>query len=77
MAKTGCADLIDFNPICTQLPAGGTFVIAHSLAESQKAVTAATNYNNRAFECHLPSVSIFQLKIVYFFFHFYSMHLTK
>ncbi|KAG5017946.1 hypothetical protein JHK85_024082 [Glycine max] len=56
MAKTGCADLIDFNPICTQLPAGGTFVIAHSLAESQKAVTAATNYNNRAFECHLPSI---------------------
>ncbi|KAG5002372.1 hypothetical protein JHK87_023444 [Glycine soja] len=49
-------DLIDFNPICTQLPAGGTFVIAHSLAESQKAVTAATNYNNRAFECHLPSI---------------------
>ena len=50
MAKTGFAELIDFNPIRAtdvQLPAGGTFVIANSLAESQKAVTAATNYNNR------------------------------
>ncbi|KAK7338674.1 hypothetical protein VNO77_19299 [Canavalia gladiata] len=59
MAKTGCAQLIDFNPIHAtdvQLPAGGTFVIAHSLAESQKAITAATNYNNRVFECHLASI---------------------
>ncbi|KAL8162217.1 hypothetical protein V2J09_013706 [Rumex salicifolius] len=50
MAKTGFAELIDFNPIRATdvgLPAGGSFVIAHSLAESQKAVTAATNYNNR------------------------------
>jgi hypothetical protein len=60
MAKTGFAELIDFNPIRAtdvQLPAGGTFVIAHSLAESQKAVTAATNYNNRVVECRLASVS--------------------
>ncbi|XP_057416080.1 galactokinase-like [Lotus japonicus] len=59
MAKTGFAELIDFNPIRAtdvQLPAGGTFVIAHSLAESQKAVTAATNYNNRVVECHLASI---------------------
>ncbi|KAG4924942.1 hypothetical protein JHK87_050482 [Glycine soja] len=59
MAKTGCAELIDFSPICTtdvQLPAGGTFVIAHSLAESQRVVTAAKNYNNRVFECHLASI---------------------
>ncbi|WVY89071.1 hypothetical protein V8G54_037991 (chloroplast) [Vigna mungo] len=59
MAKTGFAELIDFNPIRTtdvQLPAGGTFVIAHSLAESQKAVTAATNYNNRVLECRLSSI---------------------
>ncbi|RDX87546.1 Galactokinase, partial [Mucuna pruriens] len=59
MAKTGCAELIDFNPIRAtdvQLPTGGTFVIAHSLAESQKAVTAATNYNKRVFECHLASI---------------------
>ncbi|KAG5095097.1 hypothetical protein JHK84_050685 [Glycine max] len=59
MAKTKCAELIDFSPICTtdvQLPAGGTFVIAHSLAESQRVVTAAKNYNNRVFECHLASI---------------------
>ncbi|PIN10606.1 Galactokinase [Handroanthus impetiginosus] len=59
MAQSGFAALIDFNPICStevQLPAGGTFIIAHSLAESQKAVTAATNYNNRVVECHLASI---------------------
>ncbi|XP_061369261.1 galactokinase-like isoform X2 [Gastrolobium bilobum] len=59
MAKTGFAELIDFNPIRAtdvQLPSGGTFIIAHSLAESQKAVTAATNYNNRVVECHLASI---------------------
>lgn len=59
MAKPGFAELIDFNPIRAtdvQLPAGGTFVIAHSLAESQKAVTAATNYNNRVVECRLAAV---------------------
>ncbi|KAL5785011.1 hypothetical protein ACOSQ2_007403 [Xanthoceras sorbifolium] len=59
MAKTGFAELIDFNPIRAtdvQLPDGGTFVIAHSLAESQKAVTAATNYNNRVVECRLAAI---------------------
>lgn len=60
MAKTGFAELIDFNPVRAtdvQLPDGGSFVIAHSLAESQKAVTAAKNYNNRVVECRLASVS--------------------
>lgn len=60
MAKSGFAELIDFNPIRAtdvQLPAAGSFVIAHSLAESQKAVTAATNYNNRVVECRLAAVS--------------------
>lgn len=70
MAKFGFAELIDFNPIRAtdvQLPAGGTFVIAHSLAESQKAVTAATNYNNRVVECRLASVSsYFLLNMMYF-----------
>ncbi|KAG0496535.1 hypothetical protein HPP92_001226 [Vanilla planifolia] len=59
MAKSGYAELIDFNPIRAsdvQLPAGGTFIIAHSLAESQKAVTAATNYNNRVVECRLAAI---------------------
>ncbi|CAA0834872.1 Galactokinase [Striga hermonthica] len=59
MAQLGFAALIDFNPIRAtevQLPTGGSFVIAHSLAESQKAVTAATNYNNRVVECRLASI---------------------
>lgn len=59
MAKAGFAELIDFNPIRAtdvQLPAGGTFVIAHSLEESQKALTAVTNYNNRVVECRLAAV---------------------
>ncbi|CAN4091707.1 unnamed protein product [Withania somnifera] len=59
MALSGFAELIDFNPIRAtdvQLPAGGTFVIAHSLAESQKAVTAAINYNNRVIECRLAAI---------------------
>ncbi|KAK7329586.1 hypothetical protein VNO77_23756 [Canavalia gladiata] len=59
MGKAGFAELIDFNPIRAtdvELPRGGTFVIAHSLAESQKAVTAATNYNNRVLECNLASI---------------------
>lgn len=62
MAKTRFAELIDFNPIQAsdvQLPPAGSFVIAHSLAESQKAVTAAMNYNNRVVECRLAAVSIF------------------
>lgn len=67
MARTGFAELIDFNPIRAtdvQLPVGGTFVIAHSLAESQKAVTAATNYNNRVVECRLAAVSIIFLCVI-------------
>ncbi|KAK8464922.1 hypothetical protein PHAVU_010G104600 [Phaseolus vulgaris] len=65
MAKTGFAELIDFNPIRAtdvQLPTGGSFVIAHSLAESQKAVTAATNYNNRVLECRLASIVLMDPK---------------
>lgn len=79
MAKSGFAELIDFNPIRAtdvQLPAAGTFVIAHSLAESQKAVTAATNYNNRVVECRLAAVSYHfclllkrEILAVFFFVH--------
>ncbi|KAE9453270.1 hypothetical protein C3L33_14820, partial [Rhododendron williamsianum] len=59
MAKSGFAELIDFNPVHATdvpLPPGGSFVIAHSLAESNKAVTAATNYNNRVVECRLAAI---------------------
>ncbi|KAH0933918.1 hypothetical protein HID58_011035, partial [Brassica napus] len=50
MAKPGFAKLIDFNPVRAtdvKLPDCGSFVVAHSLAESQKAVTAAKNFNKR------------------------------
>lgn len=60
MARRGVAKLIDFNPIHASdvvLPDEGTFVIANSLAESKKVVTAATNYNNRVVECQLAAVS--------------------
>eukprot|EP00252_Welwitschia_mirabilis_P002241 TRINITY_DN1214_c0_g1_i1.p1 TRINITY_DN1214_c0_g1~~TRINITY_DN1214_c0_g1_i1.p1 ORF type:complete len:503 (-),score=99.97 TRINITY_DN1214_c0_g1_i1:486-1994(-) len=59
MGKFGFAKLIDFNPVRAsdvQLPSGASFVIANSLAESEKAVTAATNYNNRVVECRLAAI---------------------
>ncbi|KAL2920844.1 Galactokinase, partial [Bienertia sinuspersici] len=62
MAQIGFAELMDFNPVRAtdvNLPAGGSFVIAHcphSLIESQKAVTATTNYNNRVVECRLAAI---------------------
>ncbi|CAN6809582.1 unnamed protein product [Brassica oleracea] len=59
MAKTGFAKLIDFNPVRAtdvKLPDGGSFVVAHSLAESQKAVTAAKHFNYRVVECRLASI---------------------
>ena len=76
MGKIGFAELIDFNPLRAtdvQLPPGGTFIIAHSLAESQKAVTAAKNYNNRVVECCLASVSSFQVKNLFSLFCFLNL----
>ncbi|CAN7117093.1 unnamed protein product [Brassica rapa subsp. narinosa] len=62
MAKPGFAKLIDFNPVRAtdvKLPDCGSFVVAHSLAESQKAVTAAKNFNKRVVECRLASLRLF------------------
>jgi N-acetylgalactosamine kinase len=59
MAKPGVALLIDFNPVRATdvaLPEGGTFVIANSLTESNKAETASTNYNMRVVECRLAAM---------------------
>nr|VDC81436.1 unnamed protein product [Brassica rapa] len=59
MAKPGFAKLIDFNPVRAtdvKLPDCGSFVVAHSLAESQKVVTAAKNFNKRVVECRLASI---------------------
>eukprot|EP00850_Spirogloea_muscicola_P008011 SM000042S15278 [mRNA] locus=s42:81627:85636:+ [translate_table: standard] len=61
MARPGVAKLIDFNPIRATdvlLPEGGSFIIADSLTESNKAETAATNYNNRVVECRLAAVRL-------------------
>ncbi|CAN0840990.1 GAL1 [Linum grandiflorum] len=60
MAKAGYAEQIEFNPVRStdvQLPKGGTFVIAHSLVNPNKSVTASTNYNTRTVECRLAAVS--------------------
>eukprot|EP00271_Cylindrocystis_brebissonii_P007385 TRINITY_DN20841_c0_g1_i1.p1 TRINITY_DN20841_c0_g1~~TRINITY_DN20841_c0_g1_i1.p1 ORF type:complete len:524 (-),score=97.90 TRINITY_DN20841_c0_g1_i1:958-2529(-) len=59
MALPGVAKLISFDPIMAidvKLPEGGTFVIANSLTESNKAETAAINYNNRVVECRLAAM---------------------
>ncbi|CAM6084485.1 unnamed protein product [Calypogeia fissa] len=59
MAEKGVAKLIDFDPIRASdvvLPSKGAFVIANSLTVSSKAVTAATNYNNRVVECRLAAM---------------------
>ncbi|KAL2933793.1 Galactokinase [Bienertia sinuspersici] len=59
MAQIGFAELMDFNPVRAtdvNLPTGGSFVIAHSLTESQKGVTATTNDNNRVVECRLAAI---------------------
>lgn len=50
------AKLIEFNPLkatAVALPAGGTFVVANSLAEANKA--ANSNYNCRVMECRLAT----------------------
>lgn len=56
MLLTGCAKLIEFNPLSTRdvlLPAGGVFVVAHSLATKNKA--ASNDYNTRVVECRLAA----------------------
>ena len=77
MAKSGFAELIDFNPIHAtdvQLPRGGTFVIAHCLAESKKAETAATNYNNRVVECRLAAVRQSHTPFCYYILSLYLVN---
>ena len=52
----GTAKLIEFNPLRakdTQLPSGAVFVIAHSLAEVNKA--ASSHFNCRVMECRLAA----------------------
>ena len=58
MAEKGSAMLIHFDPLKTVsrvLPTDVDFIIANSLVESNKRVTAATNYNLRVVECRLAA----------------------
>ncbi|GLC69817.1 hypothetical protein PLESTF_000883800 [Pleodorina starrii] len=59
MGQQGVAMHVEFNPVrgvCVVLPEGATFVIAHSLAVSNKAETAPKRYNLRVVECRLAAV---------------------
>jgi len=61
MGQRGLAKMVDFNPIRTRdvkLPHGFTFVIANSLAVSNKAETADARYNLRVVECRLASACL-------------------
>ena len=56
LARPGTAKLIEFNPLRARdvaLPAGAAFVIANSMAESNKA--AGGDYNARVAECRLAT----------------------
>lgn len=53
---SGCAKLIEFNPLRATdvtLPSKAVFVIAHSLAELNKAATS--DFNCRVVECRLAA----------------------
>ncbi|PNW70732.1 hypothetical protein CHLRE_17g732300v5 [Chlamydomonas reinhardtii] len=59
MGQQGVAMHVEFNPVrgvCVVLPPGATFVIANSLAVSNKAETAPKRYNLRVVECRLAAV---------------------
>lgn len=59
LGEKGKAKRIEFNPLKVfdvQLPSGALFVIANSLAESHKYLTADTCYNKRVVECRLASL---------------------
>jgi len=61
MGERGLAKKVDFNPIRTadvHLPRGVTFVIANSMAESNKAETADAHYNLRVTECRLAAACL-------------------
>lgn len=61
LGQRGQAKLVEFNPVRASpvsLPAGHTFVIANCLAVSEKAVSAATQYNYRVVECRLAAAAL-------------------
>jgi len=63
LATKGTAKLIEFNPLRahdTKLPDGAVFVIAHSLAEANKA--ASSHFNCRVMECRLAAKVLARLQ---------------
>eukprot|EP01121_Diplochlamys_sp_Union-15-3_P020969 TRINITY_DN8357_c0_g1_i1.p1 TRINITY_DN8357_c0_g1~~TRINITY_DN8357_c0_g1_i1.p1 ORF type:complete len:472 (+),score=69.66 TRINITY_DN8357_c0_g1_i1:37-1452(+) len=59
LAERGKASKIEFNPLkatLLELPEGATFVVANSLVESNKYVTASTCFNMRVVECRLAAI---------------------
>lgn len=61
LGERGSAKLVEFNPVratSVALPEGYTFVIANSLFVSEKAVSAATQYNYRVVECRLAAAAL-------------------
>ncbi|KAL4860073.1 Galactokinase [Chlorella vulgaris] len=58
MGMPGIAKLVEFNPVRASdvhLPEGAVFVVANSLAISNKAESAVKHYNLRVVECRLAS----------------------
>ncbi|PSC75650.1 Galactokinase [Micractinium conductrix] len=58
MGMPGIAKLVDFNPVRASdvvLPEGAVFVVANSLAISNKAESATKHYNLRVVECRLAA----------------------
>ncbi|KAJ0182756.1 hypothetical protein K1T71_002125 [Dendrolimus kikuchii] len=56
LAEKFCAQYITFNPLCATpvaLPENAAFVVAHSLAEANKAAT--NDFNKRVMECRLAA----------------------
>ncbi|KAF8821931.1 GHMP kinase, N-terminal domain-containing protein [Cardiosporidium cionae] len=58
LSIAGCGQHISFKPIKAvrvNLPQGARVVVANSMVESEKALSAATHFNRRVFECKISA----------------------